>query len=188
MKTPKNGGADRVKAYRLRKKAEAGEELSTDEQAFLDSYPAGRSAASSRKVVHIEEEHDAAAEGDHRLPEEYAKVVTAEGLRADTLLRIVVDATFRQNEMYMQMVEHLLDRTTRIEEAHVSMLEAVREHYLARVDAEAQAQLVSEVAGDDNELASMLKFMLDAKANRDSQPKPKRKRKRRLGATAPGGG
>lgn len=190
-------GAERVKAARIRKKQALEGELLDDEAAFLDDYEEDAAdsppmspepidaSASKERVVHIEE-RTAAAQGKHVHPDAYAAVATANGLRADTLLRICTTALVAVNEQYRVMNEHLLERTTRIEDAHVAMLEAVRENYLGRIEAEAEAKLTAAAAsaaqaagGDDSgELFEMFKFWMAAREhaqNGGGKKKPKKK-------------
>jgi hypothetical protein len=174
--------ADRVKAARLRHRLEEEGELGPDDAAWLNAYTspaAANSSQSAERVVHIEE-RSAAAQGDHVHPDAYAAIATAEGLRADTLLRIVTSALIECNNQYRLMAGHLLERTTQIEEAHVAMLEAVRESHLAATDAQAEARAIAAAAGEDNELAEMLQFIMMARKNHletngKKKPAPKKK-------------
>jgi hypothetical protein len=172
-------GATRVRAHRVRAKVERGDELGPDEAAFLDSLepmdvvssevlgsaPLDASASHEREI-HISE-RKAAAQGAHPHPDVYAAVATATGLRADTLLRITTTSLLQAVDMYKSMCSHLLERTTRIEDAHVAMLETVRENYLGRVEAEAQIAALANATsgGDAGELMELLKFAMAARAN-----------------------
>jgi len=175
--------SDRVKASRLRKKLESGLELSEDEEAWIENYEdtkpqkAGRSA--SERVVHIEER--AAAEGDHEHPEALAAAVRAEGLRADTLLNIVTSKLIQCNDQYMRVFEYMMERSLKLEEAHIALLEVVRDSHLARIKAEGEAlQAQYDTGGGDSDMAEMLELLKVAKelrAQNATNPKKKVKDK-----------
>ena len=189
---------DYVRASKLRKRVAAGDELSDDDAAWFDSYeqakaPRGRppidpsvNASASEKITYTEER--ATAQGNHPHPVAYESMVRAEGLRADTLLRISADALVRCNEQYARMMEHLLARTTAIEESHVAMLDSVREHFIARMEAESEAiQLQTALAaandGEHGELGQMLAYLMQAKAQQAQQEAtPEGRRQSRLAA------
>ncbi len=177
-----NQRPDYVKASKLRKRIAEGDDLSEDEITWFESYEAtkqvrGRptidhpNASASEKITYTEER--AMAQGDHPHPVAYESMVRAEGLRADTLLRISADALVRCNEQYHHMMVHLLDRTSRIEDAHVAMLESVREHYIARAEAEVETIKMQQLleAGADGEeggLGQLLGYLMQAKAQKDA--------------------
>ena len=195
-------GADRVRAARVRKLLKEGEDISDDDEAFFENYigepvdawivkngldveeyARGRSQSASR-TVHIEEKA-ASAEGDHLHPEAYAAVARSEGLRADTLLRISADAMVRVNEQHAALCNIMLQRLIAVENAHVGMMEAVRDSYLQRTEAEAnaikQAQL-AELAGGDDELGAFMGYMLqawEAKMERDGAGDDKKKKRKK---------
>jgi hypothetical protein len=178
-------GADRVRASKLRKKIDAGEKVAQDDQTWYQDYEQAKrghrtksdmldppdpsiNASVAEKITYTEER--SAAQGNHPNPVAYEGMVRAEGLRADTLLRIVADALCRVNSDYMTMNAHLLARTTAIEEAHVAMLHEVREHFLARVNAEAEASqmrsmLESGENGEESQLAQLVGLVIQAQQN-----------------------
>jgi len=182
--------ADRVKATRIRRKIEE-DDATDDEIAWLETYestdadgvmrdmPIGGKSASER-ITYTEER--AAAEGDHPHPDAYAAMTTAEGLRADTLMRITTQALITCNEQYRLMADICLQRTIAIENAHVSMLEAIRDERLARIDAEGEArmaQVAADMADGDKEMETMLKMAMQAWALRSqgAQTAPAKKGK-----------
>jgi hypothetical protein len=186
--------AERVKASRIRKKAIDGIPLSDDEAANLDDYESskppsrrGGKSASSR-VVHLDIEEQAAAEGDHPHPEAYAAVARAEGLRADTLLNIVTNRLIQCNDQYLILLTHAMERSERLENAHVALIEAMRDSHIARIEAEGQArvaQQIAESAGGDDELGKILELLAPVIAAKIGQAKPaksKGKRKAPLGS------
>ncbi len=183
--------AERVKTARIRRKAVEGIPLSDDEAAHLEEYEAtaqppqrGRSASARKVDLHIEEA--AEAEGDHVHPEAYAAMARSEGLRADTLLRIVTDKLIACNDQYMKLMLHMMERSTRLEDAHVALLEAVREQVLARVDAEAQARMLAAAgSGEDGSMGELLQLLQLAQAARENQKGKKKsssKKEKPLGA------
>jgi hypothetical protein len=190
--------ADRVKAGRIRKKLDAGEELPEDEQAWFDTYESAKRGGKRKSVIEVAAEaaatngsatekityteERAAATGNHPHPAYYEASIRAEGLRADTLLRIAADALVRVTEQYAAMNAHLLARTTAIETAHVAMLDAVREHYISRIEAEGEAEKQRQIAaaaaaagGEDNELGALIAYVMQAKALKDAQENEPRK-------------
>jgi hypothetical protein len=181
--TDSNGNhrPDYVRASKIRKRVSQGDELTEDDAVWFESYEASKktpgrpptaNASASEKITYTEER--AAATGDHLHPEAYGAIARAEGLRADTLLRISADALVRCNEQYANMMVHLLARTTAIEDAHVAMLESVREHYIGRAEAEAEnirMQTAMEIAGgaeEGGEFAQLLAYLMQAKAQKDA--------------------
>jgi hypothetical protein len=193
MSSKVNTRPDYVRASKLRKKLTEGDELEEDDAAWFESYEASKqrqgrppiNASASEKITYTEER--AAATGDHPHPVAYEGMVRAEGLRADTLLRIAADALVRCNEQYAVMNAHLLDRTTAIEDAHVAMLESVREHYIARAEAEAEnirMQHTIEMAGaggeEGSELQQILAYLMQAKVQADATPEGQRAKMKRV--------
>jgi len=197
--TDSNGShrPDYVRASKIRKRVAQGDELTEDETVWLESYEAAKktpgrpttiNASASEKITYTEER--AAATGDHPHPVAYEGMVRAEGLRADTLLRISADSLVRCNEQYHHMMIHLLDRTTRIEDAHVAMLESVREHYIARAEAEAEnirmQHMIEMGNGEEgSELSQLLGYLMQAKAQKDAHdatPEGQREKMKRVRA------
>lgn len=186
--------ADRVKARRIREKQTVNAEpITDDEAAFLEDYeassrpPQRRGRSASARKVHLDIEEAAEAEGDHIHPEAYAAVARSEGLRADTLLRIVTDKLIACNDQYMKLMLHMMERSTRLEDAHVALLEAVREQVLARVDAEAQARMLAaagegEGGGTMQEMLALLQLAAEAKKNQKKERKSSKKNEKPLGA------
>jgi hypothetical protein len=184
--------AERVKTARIRRKAHQGIPLSDDEAAHLDDYEAsappaqtrGRSASARKVDLHIEEA--AEAEGDHLHPEAYAAMVRSEGLRADTLLNIVTSKLIACNDQYMKLMMYMMERSVKLEEAHIGLLDAVREQVLARVDAEAQARALAQAtSGEDGsmgELLQLLQLAAEAKKNQKSERKSRKKDEKPLGS------
>lgn len=176
--------AERVKANRIRNKASQGIPLSDDEAATLEEYeeavPPAKNRSASSRVVSLDIEEHAAAEGNHLHPEAYASIARSEGLRADTLLRIVTDRLIACNDQYLRLMLHMMERSTRLEDAHIGLLEAVRDSHLSRIEAEGEALMAKRIDGaadGDGELAEMLKFVLLARQNETAGPVAKKKRR-----------
>lgn len=185
--------AERVKTARIRRKVVDGVPLTDDDAAHLEEYeetavsPQAKNRSASSRTVHLDIEEQAAAEGNHPHPEMYAAAMRSEGLRADTLLRIVTDKLIACNDQYMKLMIHMMERSTRLEDAHVGLLEAVRSQVLSRIDAEAEARaLASQLAaggGEEGGLGELLQLLqLVQKAKDDQKGKPKsREKKKPLG-------
>lgn len=187
--------ADRVKFNRINDALEAGKEISEDDLAYRDNYIAtsrgGKSA--SRRMVNLQIDESAAAEGDHPHPDAYAAQARAEGLRADTLFRLASEAMIQVNNQWKIVAELMMQRMVKIEDAHVAMMEAVRESYLSRTEAEAdliREQAIKNAAGDDNELETLLRFLMIAKEGKEANDvrarvKKKVRKSKPLGSIAP---
>lgn len=200
---PKSG-ADKVRAHRVRAAAARGP-VSDDDAAFLESYQApldaasvadgaaaANASASASRTVHIEE-RAATAQGNHVHPDAYAAIARSEGLRADTLLRVSADAMIRVNQQAFALVELCYARLEAVETAHVGMMNAVRDHYLARTEAEANQIRLQEMAqlgdGENGEFMQFMGFMQEAwKHQRENgngnggRAKRKKKKKEPLGS------
>lgn len=178
--------ADRVRAAKLRKRVAEGEELSDDDSAWYASYEASKrggpiDASATERITYTEER--SAATGDHPHPEAYAAVARSEGLRADTLLRIASEQLVRVCDQYAAINRHLLERTTAIESAHVAMLETVRTHYLGRIQAEGEAQRLTDALaggdGEQSELTQLAGYIVQAMELRNKTvKKPAKKAKK----------
>lgn len=171
---------ERVRASRIRKKAVDGVPLSDDEAATLEEYeasvPTARNRSASSRTVHLDIEEQAAAEGNHPHPEMYAAAMRSEGLRADTLLRIVTDRLIACNDQYLRLMTHMMERSIRLEDAHVALLEAVRDSHLAKIEAEGQAKIAEQIAasaGGDDELGKLMELLAPVIAAKMSQDQKK---------------
>lgn len=166
----------RVKAAKLRKALRMGQTLDPDDAAWLADYEHRRDSAAeavasgrsaSRKVSYTEEEH--AAEGTGSAAAEAAALASAtreEGRRIDSLVQLGMTSLVQACGMYQQMTAALLKRTENFERAQVDMLAAMREHYLARTEAEAElvrAQAENKDGGEVSKLVEMLMPAIMAK-------------------------
>jgi hypothetical protein len=85
-----------------------------------------------------------------------------EGRRIDYLTHTGIDALVKACDLHEKMARTLLERTTALEEVHLSMLDAVREQYLARTQAEVDAMQAGttenqEAGGFDAMMAEVAK-------------------------------
>ena len=185
--------ADRVRAHRVRERERNGKEVSDDDAAYKDDYEAtaspsaaaaafaaaGRSASASKVTEFRQEERAAAAEGSHLHPDAYASIARSEGLRADTLLRVASSALIQVNQQAFALVELCYKRLEAVETAHVGMMHAVRDHYLARTEAEAQQirlQELHNLESEEGQFAQFMQFMELAAKHKKSGSGKKRKR------------
>jgi len=153
---PKNP-THRNRAYTLRKKSRRGEMLSEDESEWLGKYDAAQGTADANryknasKSVHIEE-HMTDAAGDAAAAAAMPKTSREEGRRLDYILDLMLRGQQQLLQGYERMNAQLLQRNQQMEEVHLSMLDAVREHYIARIDAEAELALNKEPEDDKPDL------------------------------------
>lgn len=149
--------SERVRVSRLRSRAKAGLPLAPEEAVDLHEYEkaraesTGASRSASRRVSYTEEEQAAEAEGTGLGAEAAAAgaMVREEGRRLDSILQIGVAALQRSNDVYHQMVTALLKRTENFEDSQVKMLTAMREHFLGRVQAEADLMNAGQEEKED---------------------------------------
>jgi hypothetical protein len=90
------------------------------------------------------------------------------------LLNIVTNRLIQCNDQYLRLLMHSMERSERLENAHVGLIEAMRDSHLARIDAEGQARIAQQIAeagGDDNELTKMLELLAPLIAARMQQGK-----------------
>jgi len=143
--TPSN--ADRARAYRIRALIRKGGKPPEDDVAFLAEYEAaqakppdlGASLASRRVSFDIEEHQAAVGTGAAAEAAAAGNLAREEGRRLDYLTHAGIDALVKAAGLSHEMARTLLDRTKALEEVHLSMLDAVREQYLARTQAEVDA-------------------------------------------------
>jgi hypothetical protein len=175
-KPPSTG--QRNRAARLRHAVDQHETVTPDDLAWLLDYEQKqqarmdkiRNAATSaggtkkRKVMHVEEEEERVGIGDAAIAAAAAAAESREeGRRLDTLLSLGHQAMLGAVDAYKSMAAQLLQRNHELERAHVRMMETIRVHYLARVDAEgAAAELERELdAKPEEEKKGALEKMAD---------------------------
>jgi len=144
MVNPKNPG-NRSKAYKLRARLRKNEQLSPEEIAWLDDYEraqrAGASvgASASERVVHIEERAAALGTGTAAEVAAAAALSREEGRRVDYLIHAGMDCLVNACKLHETMTRTMLERLGQLEDVHLAMLGSVREHYIARTEAEAES-------------------------------------------------
>lgn len=155
-KPPTTG--QRNKAAKLRRLVNNHESVETDDLAWLLDYErkeqerfgrvesaaarAGvKGASRRRKVTHVEEEEERAGTGEAAIAAVAAAAETREeGRRLDTLIGLGHQALLGAVEAYKSMTAQVLERNHQLERAQIRMMDTVRLHFLARVDAEGQAE------------------------------------------------
>ena len=155
-KPPTTG--QRNKAAKLRRQVNEHENVEPDDLAWLLDYErrekdrvgkiedaaarAGvKGASRRRKVTHVEEEEERAGTGDAAIAAVAAAAETREeGRRLDTLIGLGHQALLGAVEAYKSMTAQVLERNHQLERAQIRMMDTVRLHFLARVDAEGQAE------------------------------------------------
>lgn len=143
MVNPKNPG-NRKKAYSLRAKQNKGQELRPEEIAWLDDYDraqrmgASHGASASERVVHIEERAAAVGTGTAAETAAAAALAREEGRRVDYLVHAGMDCLVKACQLHETMTRTMLERLAQLEDVHLAMLGSVREHYIARTEAEAE--------------------------------------------------
>ena len=77
-------------------------------------------------------------------------MVRDEGRRHDSLLTIGIEALRSAGDPYGKMAELMMRRNEQLEKAHVEMMQSIRTHFLARVEAEGEAdRLAKEAEGGE---------------------------------------
>jgi hypothetical protein len=113
-----------------------------------------------RRVMHVEEEESAAVgTGDAAIVAAAAAAGASreEGRRYDYLLKTGIDALVQACRLHEQMCATLLQRQIANDKVHVELLQSVRSHFLARVDAEGEAaQLAREMENEKGDTISKM--------------------------------
>lgn len=141
------------RAYRLREKLRANVPISADDQEWLAQYeiehPAHYlktdiGASKSRKVSYTEEETAAVGTGaaapSATQALAMAQITREEGRRLDTILSQGMNALVRACDLHERMAAILLRERVQDAEANRTLLLSVREHFLARTEAEGELQ------------------------------------------------
>lgn len=168
----------RARAYRLRAKLRRGDALETEDATWLNDYEKGTrsddgpdiGASASSRTIHVEEKRLAVGTGAAAETAAAAAMAREEGRRLDFLTdsaaaalkagtEALVAAAAQSRaacEVYKGIVVELNSRTQTLEEVHLSMLDAVREQYLARTQAEVDALQKDGKEGLENQLLGAL--------------------------------
>jgi hypothetical protein len=165
--------SERTKAARLRMQVKASKPLSLDDAAWLEQYEAGQTAraeavgaSQTRRVEYSEEETQAIGTGEAAVAAAgIAAATREEGRRLDSMLTVAIGAMGRAFDMSMRMCDLMANRNEKLENAHVRMMEAMRGHYLARVEAEGEAdalakQLEAGEEGDKDGISKLAEQLL----------------------------
>lgn len=156
-KTPPSP-SDRTTAAKLRLKVKVGQPLTLDEAAWLETYEDGQNAraeaigaSQAKRVSYTEEETQNIGTGEAAMTAVGAATMAREeGRRYDMLLTVGIQALRTATDTYGRMVEQILSRNAQLEKSHVEMMVAMRTHFLARVEAEADAErLAKEIEGGE---------------------------------------
>lgn len=155
---PANPG-NRTKAARFRRKVAAGEPLLPEEAAWLDEYDqaqrrtgSARAASKSRRLTHIEEESESAAEshgeGTVAFVAATAAATREEGRRLDFLASAGLQAFNMAFGRVLEMNKQLLERNLALENAHVDLMNAVTKGHIDLTAAEIDV-MRAEAAAED---------------------------------------
>jgi len=146
--------ANRVRAATLRVRLRSGKVLDEADAVWLAQYEDARAdvkesrqqargASRAHKVSFTEEEQEAASEGDTAGAAVAAGFMAREeGRRLDSLVSVGMTAMKAAFDMSMQVCGQMAARNLQLERAHVHMMEAYREHFLGRVEAEAENEIL----------------------------------------------
>jgi hypothetical protein len=168
--------ANRARAHKLRLQMRANGMLAEADATWLADYEEqrarvqldqrNRGASRARKVSYTEEEQEAAGEGSAADSAASAAamgtMVREEGRRYDSLIGVGITALRTAVDVYGKMCAHMMQRNHDLERAHIDMMEAYREHFLGRVEAEAELEVVRRQAeeGDKDGLSKLAEQLL----------------------------
>ncbi len=175
---PKNPN-HRARAHKLRAAVRRGQTLAEDDAAWLNDYEAAQTTkagepkfASGHRVFHMEESATDAS-GDAAAVAASAPAVSRnEGRRLDYILDLMLRSQMNVATMWERMAGQMIQRNAQLEEVHLAMLDAVREHYLARIEAEAENTLLKPEEKPDM-IEEMARGMMGALAERQGVKMPK---------------
>lgn len=201
--------SQRVKANRIMKAIKAGNDISEDDEIYITDYHgkpldeimamAGidpsdfierNRSANASESIHIERKA-AAAEGNHIHPDVYASMVRADGLRADTLINIVIKGLQAANQQTCALNAQLMERNRDLEESHIGFMNAITEAHLARTNAEAEqikmSTLMQQAAnggedGDSAMLEMLMRLYQDRQEQKQAEGGKKAKKKKPKGS------
>lgn len=192
---PANPG-NRTKAARLRRRAAANVPLSPEETAWLDEYDqaqrqtgSARAASKSRKLTHIEEESESAAEshgpGSVAFVAATAAATREEGRRLDFLASAGLQAFNMAFGRVLEMNKQLLERNLALEESHVALMNVVTQSHVdltaaqietMKIEAEAEArETANSPEGINGMIQQALPALLSEAAKRFGTPGAKKK-------------
>lgn len=180
-----SNSAHRTRACKLRAARRTGVTMMPSDVAWLTAYeeeqdrrragggPADFGASQSERIVHVEERKAAVGLGEAAAAAAVSgAMVREEGRRIDTLLQTAVNALELAMKMYHQMAAQILERNQQLEEVHLSMLDSVREHFIARTTAEGEVIKAGNTnESEQKQVMDMIQMMMQMGAARNGAPK-----------------
>jgi len=176
-----HNNGDAAKAYRLRKAIQAGKTLKPTEVLWLGDYerqrpsagtlPPGNTTAAavphgrSRRArkVNFQMEEAAESEGTGDSPAMIAAAAAlqerAAGERLDSLTTNAVEALKEAVATYKTLCDSVITMLGVYQNAHLETLASVREHYIAKTEAEADALAATRAAENQGDPAKELMLM-----------------------------
>src|SRR6266404_2553504 len=170
------------KAYRIRKMVEAGASVSSEDAEWFASYDdairrnaqakidVSMGASRNRKVSYSEEESAAIGMGEAAAIAASSALAREEGKRLDNLMDRAISSMERGNNfmekacmMFSKMTEHCLNQSKTMMDTHISILDSLREHHIARTAAESElvaAGLAEKSDETDNLAEDMIRGVL----------------------------
>ncbi len=172
--------AHKQKAYRIRKMVENGSPVTSEDAEFFANYEdairrnaeskvvnadGSMGASRNRKVSYSEEESAAIGMGEAAAIAASSALAREEGKRLDNLMDRAITAMEKGNNfmekacnMFSRMTEHCLAQSKTMMDTHVQILDSLREHHIARTEAESElvAAGLHEKDDETGELATDL--------------------------------
>ena len=169
--------AHKQKAYRIRKMVENGASVSSEDAEWFASYDdairrnaqakidVSMGASKNRKVSYTEEESAAVGMGEAAAIAASSALAREEGKRLDNLMDRAISAMEKGNNfmgqacvMFSKMTQHCLDQSKAMMDTHVQILDSLREHHIARTQAESElvAAGLHEASDETDDLATDL--------------------------------
>ncbi len=172
--------AHKQRAYRIRKQVENGSPISSEDAEWFASYDdairrnaeakvvnadGSMGASKNRKVSYTEEESAAIGMGEAAMIAASGAAAREEGRRYDNLMDRAITAMEKGNDfmakaclMFSKMTEHCLTQSKTMMDTHVQILDSLREHHIARTEAESElvAAGLHEASDETDDLATDL--------------------------------
>jgi hypothetical protein len=177
---------DRLIAHRLRNRLTdpTSPPLSDEEAVWLDTYEkrvqASRSA--SHTVEYREERKEAEGAASVAIPLAEALMAREDGRRIDKLIEVSIGALTTACSMYAKMATDMMAERQEFFSGQMTMMGSLREHYLARIDAEGDA--LKAQSADQTELGEITGMMKEFGALKEQLDEAKEKKLARKAAEA----